>query len=755
MSEPQFFDTPPPITKLPVKTPKFFDVPPPSNGKQWTPDEFMAIAGKPVPSTFAPDSAELRLSLQFAKSPDEVVTALGGDPSKMNDDDKNNIFKQVQIGKNRTPSRGIIGALGTSIARGAEEPIEGTAQLLAHGMTMLPGNQFDSNAQTQDLQARINDLYFKRETQNYPITRTVGQMVGQLPLMALAPEGEIGSLGAAARTGLFGAGIGLAQPVANQGSYGVNKALQGITGGIAAPLGQLAAEKVVSPALSKFLAAMKGKSGLPSEAAKLQSVADTLGIETTPADLVRNPTSNIVRMGQLQADAPLFGNAALHSRQGVQSQGAATDFLTSLQGGLENTPFSAQPELTAAANGKNQPQVLLDMFRDAGNNPGSIAQAETNAQLWLRQQAANQKYAKARALAPVGENATEAAQIGVKAQELLDAELAKGANKNNDLVSYLKGVVNDLNPNPAPAPSLNGQFMPSGGAPQGRYAELIAHATKAAEPSSPVLTTYPSLDAYTKGIGEKRLDFLRPGGMGTDASRVLGDLHSTARDVLDQIAAKSNNSEFVNATAEANNYYKNQIAKPYFDNPEVSALMSENTPDLKAASWKNMTPQQIQAVSDAMGPKGKSAVNVQLIQDALENATNNNRRMGYQFDPVAFSAFIQGQAKKTGITFSPEDLTKLNDMASLFNNLQFAGKTPPTSGSIRRMVMGEGSTLLKPLTQNQFGKTFLTSPGSTPIGPENVNDFIRGFISKQGSEVPAEWAGQWQPLGNNPAINNQ
>jgi hypothetical protein len=724
---------------------------------QMTPSEFAANmdlrpkpAGQPgvnppAPSN-EPDPGITKVSLLLAKSPDDVVTALGGDPSKMKDADKQSLFGYVKDLKSHGPVSGMAEAFSAAVPHGFGDPILGATQLLAHAASGLgEGTSWGPGAESYknlaDLQVRARDLYYRKKVQDYPITSAVGQMVGQVPYALLAPESvasgsaaRLTTLGSVGDASLFGAAMGAAQPVVGP-DFLRDKALQTSLGSVAGAGGQVLTDKVAAPLISKSVAGFRGKLGLPSVSKELQATADTLGIPIDAGNLTPNPVSLISRATKAQAEAPILGTSGRNMDQVVKSNEAASNLLGGLKASTQSTPFSSQPEIAQAGlSGDRNALRILGMFQNAGDDPGRIAQAETNAQLWTRQQVANGKYAEATALAPQGPNPTEASNISSKAQSLLDSEIANGANANKDLVSYLQGVVKDF------------QTKPAG---TSRYEQLMA----SVKPADGVPTDYQSLDRYAKGISEKQLDFLRPGGMGTDASRTLGELHGTARDVLDQVAAKTGDQDFINATTEANQFYRDKIAKPYYDNPEVSSLMSENTPDVRARGWQGMTPQQIGTLSEVMGPKGNNALSSQAIQDAISHATDPTKRMGFQFNPVKFSAFIQDHQGQMGVHFSPDDLAGINKMSDLFNTLQNAGSVPH-SGTVRRMLVSELSTAAEPLTGTTFGKSFLLSPGSTPIGPGWLDELLRGAISKQGASVPAALAGQLQS-GSNPAFNNQ
>ena len=765
----------------------------PVDPRQMTPEEFSSNMDLTPPSGppgqnpkkyVAPIMVD-KTYLLVANTPDDVVSALGGDPKSMPDYYKKRLFTYVQGERSNSKSSTYLGAAGSGMSKGFWDPVLGVGQNHAHALaTLIPSKSTEALKNFADLTLRARDFFYKSHTRDYPITSTVGEAIGQVPLMLAAPEERLATLPALLKSAAFGAGLGAVQPSTGE-NFGQDKLTQMGVGGIGMPVGQFIGEQLFSPGLSKLNAARKGEAGLPVEAGRIQAIANREGIPTTAADLMRDPTSNVVTLANRQAEAPLFGTSGVHSGpkgQTVTGNNAVEDFTNQMTKKLGSTPFSAEHELRAAANGNNKPQFIVNLFDSAGNDPAKIAQAETQAQLWMRQQASNKKYELAKSLAPVGENPTEALTLGVKAQELLDAELQKGVNSNPDLVKYLKGMVKDLNPEAGATPLLRSQQIAKQGAvPQSidpRLVEQVTNAVKTAgggdaEVASAlanlgfkggmtapnvasavpvgVPTDYTALEKYVKGISEKSMDFLRPGGMATDASRVLGELHATGRDVLDQIAQKSGNPRFISATKEANENFKKNIAKPYFDNPEVAALMSENTPDVKSAMWKSMTPQQIEVIAGAMGEKGHHSISVQTLQDALEAAINTTKPIGYQFDPKTFSSFIQDRGAKVGHTFKGEDLQRLSELTDLFNNLQRAGKLPKTPLGITSGLMTEITTPMA-LLNNKWGKSLLASPGSTPIGSTQMDSLVRLLINQGVPAATIEKLTRTQS-GHNPAYD--
>ncbi len=262
------------------------------------------------------------------------------------------------------------------------------------------------------------------------------------------------------------------------------------------------------------------------------------------------------------------------------------------------------------------------------------------------------------------------------------------------------------------------------------------------EAASKFQPTYSALADYRKGIQSKRQNIGKPGSelTGDDATGALRELQGATEDSMRSVG------ELSPGVAKADRYARDlhkELVVP-FKNRALVKSMTTDTPDVMAAKFNNMSPDQIQEILPALGEKGKAAVRASMVERGVQQSMDRTRPDDYQFQPLVFAAKMKDPkfAESLGLTVPKggEDKWALDGLTNLMSHLDDAGKVASTKGAftLTQRMLGEPSVAMKWLLTTKPGKQFLLQASDLKAGsPE-----LAAIVEKINHAIPAQAGAQ-------------
>jgi len=233
-----------------------------------------------------------------------------------------------------------------------------------------------------------------------------------------------------------------------------NRAMAGMTAGVAAPVIETGVGTVVAPGIQRIMnfgKALfdKNPKRLPGAAGKIEDLANLWNVDTNASNLVTNPASQVRTLGEHATAAPVGSLGAENVAQQVQATRAVKNFQNQLKTRMMKAGYDNMEALVAARNaGEKQAVVLYNLANEAGNDLPKVIAANGNINRWAAQQKVSRLAEEAIASdtgALAGAAEMEPALTTVdRLLKQHGPETVGEANVNKPLVDYLKRVKKDL-----------------------------------------------------------------------------------------------------------------------------------------------------------------------------------------------------------------------------------------------------------------------------------------------------------------------
>lgn len=299
MADPIFVDSPAP----PKGGPVFVDAPAPSSASQ---------GGVPA--------------LHPGMSDDDVIRAFGYDPNKIKNVSgyQPGMFSKGITDPNGFAAKYILPSIVGGIGHGVSEMKDAYEQAKQHIWGAITGDT--SGVDFANLVHAFKNADYNQNWRHRAPGETgfdPSTLIPQAGLAAMVP-------GSGLKVPLQGAAIALSTPTEGNGNFAQQKTTQAITGAAGAMGGQIAGEKIITPALQKFVGPVVNKvqnavsGNLAPQYQEIQALANKYGVPISFTDAAQTPI--LKKTGAALNEIPLVGTGGFRVQQQAAAKGAAQQF---------------------------------------------------------------------------------------------------------------------------------------------------------------------------------------------------------------------------------------------------------------------------------------------------------------------------------------------------------------------------------------------------------------------------------------------
>jgi len=686
-------------------------------------------AGREQVTQPAATPAMVKLSPQMTDA--EIASSLGYDYELIRQSKyyQDGMLQKRVTDPNSQLARTMDSILG-GIAMGARSNLAGMNQLTQRGLRIV-GLGSDADVALADL---ATDLATSDYAQNIRQGRTVDPKTGRLPfevsqmvggMLVPSPLGmvagkAVGALGTGA--GRVGQGLGM---VARGATYGVAGGLEapvegargqnittaklgqvGLGAGAGALLGPLA-ETVITPGVSKVLNAVQNRRAVPLYD-EIEALGQRYQTRLSAGDIAGQEAPNLTRQETLLEQAPGIGLAGYRRGQQRESQSAAGQVKATIAAKLQQAEYQdlAQIQRVAAQGGKRGEEagLLLQEIQQAGDDWTQIIQTSGKVALFGKKLRSDAYYDDVAQLAePYG-----ASLVPEQALAALD----KGIAESQD------AIIGDAQTAAALQHMRRNLLEETPAAPGA--ANTVAR---------PLPLTYEQARAFRSDLGDlTRRDDL----IGQKGQRLLAQVKQGLEDDLADFATQVRDPDLQRAAKLADTYYRTQVV-PYRDTALARAFAKAQPDEVYGQFIRQATtPDRAMFFYKALEPKGRAAVRLGMVTEAIEKATQPTTNA---FSPAKFAQYLERIRGSYGVFFQGADKAEMDGFLQLMRHLPRASafaENPPTgnraiaatiggavgAGALtfptETVTAGAVTLLARELFTTQAGKRLLLASASLP-----------------------------------------
>ena len=643
---------------------------------QMTSEELVNFfAGGGVPERLRRQRQIRQMPRSLISTPEDLADAYGIDKSKISPADLLTAFQDFKASEKT--GGGAVTSFLKGLKRGVTAPLQGVEQGVSRAFAkMIPGSPgLQSSAELSDLQARIAEDQYRRQTEGHGLASGTGRAIGELPYALAIPGGPISGsaskIGALSRTALGGAVMGASQPISDPYQ---SRMMNALTGATVAPLAQIGMEGLTGLATKGIAAARP--SGMPAQYAALEQKAAERGLTMRASDLVEDPASFLKLQTALVRTAPLSGLP----RQEAQNTKNLLAYLRNQEaeatGRMISEPVSGESMLRSAAAGgetvaKNPLAVKALQNLDKPLSPGASAQADIIGQRFVRQAEKNRLYGEAEGLAPTSTLDTNEA-ISTVDESLKPSGLF---GKNKAVASDLKALRADL---------------------QGQTGANL---------------DVTGIDRIIKIAREKRTE-LETAGKKIDANNV-GSVIEKLSAIKNRATNAPGNEAYAKAKAAADEYFGSQYAP--FEGDKVKAML-EAAPDRMTKMWDDMTPDEISEIVKLYGPKAKRAHYLWSLSKAIEDGVDVTVPGAYQIDRNRIIKSLNDHLARAGQVATGMETASTRATIDVLQHMSELGNTNRTLPTWTNVIWRQPAKLLDFLQTTDAGKRFVLTLSASKTG---------------------------------------
>lgn len=570
----------------------------------------------------------------------------------------------------------------------------------------------------------MNKLGEERYRMNKPEGLDIAKGVGEaIPLLA-APSTSLKNLtpSAIAKVAATGAVTGALQPTGDMSrqDFWAQKAKQAATGAVVAPIAQAAGErlveKVVAPAVSKVAGKVYNtlkKTPLEPKVQELVDAAEAANItKYTVGDLTGDRTAKFTERRLEDIPAVLGGIGKVRGQASQEISAAAKAKGEKFADLLRKTEYGGIKEAqAAAANGDRNAQRILNLVREAGDNPDSVLQVDLELNMLKGKRAAGKAYDKvAKAVSGMG-NVDVAPTVQWIDDQL--AQQAKSVNPNDQLVKVLE-----------------------------RTKSLITDPNRD--------TSYMGLRNATSGLGDSAKELAQRGDY--VASKAMGELKNVLRTNMDDWVTQNGTPEATRLLNQANRTYQTRVV-PYREQSIAKMISGVDADRAVAAVRSNVSPDQYKRIYDLTSDKGKAAMRSILVEDALKAATNESTG---HVSPAKFASYFEKRGEQSGIAFKGVPAFEVDGFVKLLRAMERTGQMgagSDTGKSVVPYIIGGTIAKANPLAlvggvgvahsaryllTNPAGRRFLLASSKLPTGSPQLERMVTEELPQLLSKIAAQ-----------------
>jgi len=336
----------------------------------------------------------------------------------------------------------------------------------------------------------------------------------------------------------------------------------------------------------------------------------------------------------------------------------------------------------AIAGGNKGAQKVRQLLDAAGNDPEAIEHAAINLRNYRTQQQATQLYNQVGQIVRDKGLGEVPLDQGLAKIDGVLAELRQAKAKDDPLVHYIEGIRESLVP---PRP------VAAGPAPTniGDYVKWKA----AQQPQGTANNTYDLITGLVGDLGD-RIRAERSGKGALLGPKAAGQLqqikNALQRDVAGYID-RSGVPELKAAQTAADDYYR-KFRVPFQD-PNVAKAGSTDEPDtilnmfIKGGNRRSLA----QKFYNSLDDRGRLAVQTQLVDKAIEDATDN---VSGKVDAEAFLNAAQKYSKAYGVFFRGADQARYEGLLNLMRTGAGVNRAPLTGAGTAAEIAGTAGHFL-------------------------------------------------------------
>ena len=416
-------------------------------------------------------------------------------------------------------------------------------------------------------------------------------------------------------------------------------------------------------------------------------------------------------------------------------ENAAAGLAKSLQTGIEETPWSSLDDVEkAAAGGDKQAGQVLDLIKNSGDTPSRIRQASVNLQNYRTAQTATDLYGKLEQL--VDQSKLGPAPLPETARILKIADLqAQQGMKDRGLIGSLRDIRAAITPAAPAAPPPSG-LLDAAGNP------IISAAVAPPAPQAAYGTA--------RKVISQLDDLIRTGRTGDNAlisDRGIAQLQQIKNALENDVSSfvqNSKNPGIQQAQQLADQYYR-QVRVPFKD-AGIAKAGSTTEPD---TTFQNMIKSgrgdRAQKYYDALDPKGQSAVQYEMVNDAINKATDPVKG----FSSARFVRQMDGLKDAYGVFFKGQDAMAVQGLRNLVLQAAKVDVNPAAAFGDKAgtaiSALPRADKVLKFVMSTPGGRQFLYMAAGVKPGTRVAEDFLgkvqaaasRAFTAPRETTVPS------------------
>lgn len=426
-----------------------------------------------------------------------------------------------------------------------------------------------------------------------------------------------------------GAAASMLQPVAGTAEEVPQEKLQQGTFGAGAGI----VGRGISKAIPRLANAIKGT--VNAEYAPMIEAAEQAGIKDyTVGDISRNRVAKILEKEAEHVPNILGGTGKVRERGLEQIDTAIRNKVADLADKMNVKAYGGYSGLTQAAeSGDANASRIVKILDEAASDPHRVLRADLEAQM------AKAKLKTAGAYDKVGE----------AVQGLGDVDVSKTVGWIDDQIGkYSKSL------NPDKADTLTKILN--------RYKERLI------DPELGGYRGYNDVREAVSALGDEAKELAAKQDYA--ASKVVGDLRRELRSNMDSWVSKTAAPEAKDLLNEANKTYQKELL-PYKKDTIVKMLEGEHPDKAVKAIYSTASPDEFKSIWNAAGPKGKSAIQYALVQEAMDNALNQSTG---KISPAQFASYMEKRAEQVGVAFKGEPQWYMDGFVKLLRHMERAGQ---------------------------------------------------------------------------------
>lgn len=744
----------------------------------------------------APSSKGAVPALHPGMSDDDVIRAFGYDPNKIKNVSgyQPGMFSKGITDPNGFAAKYILPSIVGGIGHGVSEMKDAYEQAKQHIWGAITGDT--SGVDFANLVHAFKNADYNQNWRHRAPGETgfdPSTLIPQAGLAAMVPGGGL-------KVPLQGAVMALSTPTEGNGNFAQQKTTQALTGAAGAMGGQIAGEKIITPALQKFVGPVVNKvqnavsGNLAPQYQEIQALADKYGVPISFTDAAQTPI--LKKTGAALNEIPLVGTGGFRVQQQQAAKAAAQDFAQgfkdaapagdwtdNLQGALKDKFQAVQAQKNAlygkvadAAGDAQIPLPKVNAALDAAESDINRS-AIPNSQVLKTIQALRANLNPGRA--DTGQFTPKASDTTFTGLQLTRSDLGdaitgllkSGQDKE---AKVLMGVRNAMNQD-------MGNFAQGKSGVQSMVPQVLTDNTPNVENGFVRLYRAESPtsgfdDVFNKdGLKEFTTD--KPGVRFTDDLKYAKyfqksygpDASLKYIDVPQSMAnsSKLNNYEYqvdltkntglAQAWKDADAFYKSQYVP--LKSKAIQNAMKSATPDEIVNTFVQQGKGDRAAnFYSALTPDGQASLRAGLVDRALQNATDGNTGV---FSPAKFAGYFDKMDVPTSQIFKGEDKWALDGFTKLMRAVQPAGEMgagPATGnrtilpGSIAAGITGAitmphttatmgGLTYgMSKLFTTNAGKRLLMAASDVPVGSPAMNKIVQQITTLLGAQEGAKSA---------------